>query len=80
MNTRKYFKDSKEVKRVLRKYIPEYEKTGHFLENISWVAELCSDERLKEACKRAALLGPDNESYSEIYQAINLFSETIPQE
>lgn len=80
MNTRKYFKDSDAVKRELRKYIPEYDKNGPFLEKISWVADLCSDDRLKDACKRAALLGPGNESYSEIYRAINLFSETVPKE
>lgn len=80
MNTRKYFKDSDAVKRVLRQFIPEYDKTGPFLEKISWVADLCSDDRLKDACKRAALLGPGNESYSEIYRAINLFSETVPKE
>lgn len=79
MNTRKYFKDSDAVKHVLRKFIPEYDKTGPFLEKISWVADMCSDDRLKDACKRAASLGPSNESYSEIYRAINLFSETIPK-
>lgn len=80
MNTRKYFKDSDAVMKVLRKFLPGYEKTGSFLETISWVAEMCSNDRLKDACKRAALLGPGNESYSEIYRAINLFSETIPKE
>ena len=78
MNTRKYFKDSEAVTKVLRKFIPGYEKTGSFLEKLSWVADLCSDDRLKEACKRAALLGPKSESYSEIYRAINLFTETLP--
>ena len=75
MNTRKYFQDSDAVKRVLRRFIPEYDKTGSFLEKISWVADMCADNRLQDACKRAALLGPSNESYSEIYRAIHLFSE-----
>lgn len=80
VNTRKYFKNSDAVIKILRKFIPGYEKAGSFLENISWVAELCSDARLKDACKRAALLGSGNESYSEIYRAIHLFSETAPKE
>jgi hypothetical protein len=79
MNTRRYFKDSDAVIKVLRKFVPGYEKTGSFLEKLSWVADLCADDRLKEACKRAALLGPGNESYSEIYRAINLFTETSPK-
>ncbi len=75
LNTRKYFKDSDSVITVLRKYIPEYKKTGAFLEKLSWVADLCSDSHLKDACERAALGGHEDESYSEIYKAINLFSE-----
>lgn len=78
MNTRKYFKDSDSVIKVLKKYIPEYEKTGSFLERLSWVADLCSDSHLKEACKRAALLKPGDESYTKIHHAINLFTETAP--
>lgn len=80
MNTQKYFKNSDAVIKVLRKFLPGYEKTGSFLEKISWATDLCADDRLKEACKRAALLEPGNESYSEIYRAINLFSETQPSQ
>ena len=79
MNTRKYFKDSDSVITVLRKFIPGYEKTGAFLEKLTWVADLCADERLKEACRRASLLGPGNDAYSEIYKVIELFSETTPR-
>ncbi len=76
MNTSKYFKDSDAVIKVLRKFIPNYEKNGSFLEKQDWVAEMSSDARQSEACKRAALLGPQDESYSEIYKAIALFAET----
>lgn len=79
LNTRKYFKDSQAVIRVLRKYIPGYEKNGAFLYKMQWVTDICSDEKLKLACKRASLLGPLNESYSEIYRAIDLFEETAPK-
>ena len=79
MNTSKYFKDSDTVIRVLKKFIPEYEKTGAFLEKLSWVADMNSDERLQDACNRASRLGLGDESYSLIYRAINLFNETAPK-
>ena len=77
MNTRRYFKDSDAVSKVLMKFIQGYTKTGPFLEKQNWVAEMSTDERQNDACKRAALLGPQNESYSEIYKAIALFAETV---
>lgn len=76
MNTRKYYKDAGAVVSALRKFIPGYEKTGAFLEKQKWVAEMSTDDKLNDARKRAALLGPQDESYSEIYQAIALFAET----
>ena len=76
INTSKYFKDTDAVIKVLRKFIPGYNKTGAFLEKQSWVADMSTDEKQSEACKRAALLGPQNESYSELYRAIALFAET----
>ena len=77
MNTRKYFKDSDSIIRVLKKFIPGYEKTGAFLEKLAWVADMASDERMKDACDRASRLGPGDESYSMIHRAITLFNETI---
>ena len=77
MNTSKYFKDSDAVIKVLKKFIPEYDKTGTFLEKQSWVAKMSTDKMQNDACKRAALLGPQDESYSEIYKAIVLFAETV---
>ena len=77
MNTRRYFKDSDAVSKVLTKFIQGYNKTSPFLEKQNWVAEMSTDERQKDACKRATLLGPQNESYSEIYKAIALFAETV---
>ena len=65
------------VEIVLKKYIPGYNKTGDFLEKKSWVAQLSTDDKLNEACRRASLLGPTDESYSEIYKAIALFVETV---
>ena len=76
LNTRKYFKDSEAVIRVLKKFIPEYAKTSAFLEKIKWVTDLNAGEKLDSACNRAALIGPKDESYSEIYRAIELFKAT----
>lgn len=41
---------------------------------------MSTDGKQSEACKRAALLGPQNESYSELYKAIALFAETLLKE
>lgn len=78
VNTRKYFKNSESVIKVLKKFIPGYEKTAAFLEKLNWVDSMSSYEHLKNACARAVLLGPGDESYSLIYRAINLFKDTIP--
>ena len=79
MNTRKYFKDSNSIIKVLRKFIPGYEKTGAFIEELAWVADMTSDERMIDACDRASRLGPGDESYSMIHRAIALFNESIPE-
>lgn len=79
LNTRKYFKDSQAVIRILKKYIPGYEKTGAFLEKRQWVTGMSTEEKLQQACRRAALLSPTSESYSEVYRAIKLFEETVPK-
>lgn len=76
-NTSKYFKDADAIIMILKKFIPSYDKTSTFLEKKSWVAEMISDEKQSEACQRAALHGPQGESYSEIYKAIALFAETV---
>lgn len=80
LDTRKYFRDSDAVIKVLNKFIDGYEKSGHFLEKSTWVAEMVADDKLNSACKRAAQLGPESQSYSEIYKAIALFAQrAIPE-
>ena len=59
LNTAKYFADSKAVIVKLREWLPEYRKTGRFLEKRKWVEDLCSDGRLDEA---------------NVYKAITLFA------
>lgn len=76
VNTNRYFQDSEAVIRILRKFITNYDKSGIFLEKSQWVAEMSTEARLGDACKHAAALALESESYSEIHLAIKLFSET----
>lgn len=70
----KYFTDSKAVIGKLREWLPEYRKTGRFLEKRKWVEDLCRDGRLEEACVRASAMKADSQSYSNVYKAITLFA------
>ena len=70
----KYFADSKAVIVKLREWLPEYRKTGRFLEKRKWVEDLCSDGRLDVACVRASAMKEDSQSYSNVYKAITLFA------
>lgn len=45
MNTSKYFKNVDAVIKVLKKFIPSYEKTGSFLKKQSWGAEMSTNEK-----------------------------------
>ena len=72
-NTNRFFKDSAATEQELRKYIPDYEKKERFLQNIKWVSDLCSEEKLELAKTRAKAFGHDGESYSEIYKAFEFF-------
>lgn len=70
----KYFADSKAVIVKLREWLPEYRKTGRFLEKRKWVEDLCRDGRLDVACVRTSAMKEDSQSYSNVYKAITLFA------
>lgn len=74
-NTNRFFKDSSATENELCKYIPDYEKKAAFLQNIKWVADLCSEEKLELAKTRAKTFGHEGESYSEIYKAFDFFEK-----
>ena len=74
LNTAKYFTDSKAVIVKLREWLPEYRKTGRFLEKRKWVEDLCRDGRLDVACVRASAMKEDSQSYSNVYKAVTLFA------
>jgi hypothetical protein len=74
-NTNRSFKDAKAVEDVLKKYIPDYEKTTQFLEKEKWVCDLCADEKFDLAMKRAQSFSSDSGSYTNIYKAFLFFKE-----
>ena len=67
--TNKYYKDADTVQRMLRKFIPLYEKKEDFLKTEKWVADMCSDGKLGKAIANAKQFGTTGESYSLIYKA-----------
>lgn len=74
-NTNRFFKDSGEVARELRKELPDYEKTTHYLEKEKWVADLCHDNKLELAIRRSMDFGNESPSYSNIYKAFIKFRQ-----
>lgn len=77
IETSKHFHDSDEVASALRRFIPTFQKHNSFLEKVQWVDDLCKDDKLAAACKRAKLLCQNEQSgsYSNVFKAIELFME-----
>lgn len=75
LETSRHFNSSAEVTAVLRRSLPAFQKSGTFLDKVQWVAELCADNKLMLACKRARAISekPQSESYSNVFKAIDLF-------
>lgn len=69
INTNRFFGTSKSVIAELVKFIPKFDKNESFLSNKKWVDDMCQDERLINACKRAKQLGSEGESYSNLWKA-----------
>ena len=76
LNTSKYFNDSKEVIQALRRWLPEYSKSGAMLEKPQWVLNLCSEGKLEKARATAESLTLESPSYSNIHKAIELFEKS----
>ena len=72
-NTNRFFTDSAATEQELRKFIPDYEKKEKFLQNIKWVSDLCSENKLELAKTRAKEFGHNGDSYSEVYKAFEFF-------
>jgi hypothetical protein len=75
LNTNKHFNTSDDVIEVLRKYIPDFSKQEKFLSQEKWVANMLSEDRLKQACQRAEAMGIEGASYSNVYRAFAIFEK-----
>jgi hypothetical protein len=75
LNTNKHFNTSDDVIEVLRKYIPDFSKQEKFLSQEKWVANMLSEDRLKQACQRAEAMGIEGASYSNVYKAFAIFEK-----
>lgn len=76
LETSRHFQNSEDVINALHRWLPEFQKSGSFLEKPQWVAELCADNKLQNACNRAKTIyqKADGESYSNVFKAIELFT------
>jgi hypothetical protein len=57
---------------LLKTYISNYKKTEVFLEKEKWVKDLCSENQLAEAIKRASQYQYESGSYSNVYKAFEI--------
>jgi hypothetical protein len=72
LDTNRIFKNSNEVEELLKTYISNYKKTEVFLEKEKWVKDLCSENQLAEAIKRASQYQYESGSYSNVYKAFEI--------
>jgi hypothetical protein len=63
--TTRPFRNAEEVEKVLKKHIPDYDKSRKFLEQENWVKELCNEGKLEEACKHATQTIEHKEAHPE---------------
>jgi hypothetical protein len=71
-NTNRHFNDAKFAETALKKYINDYEKTAQFLEKEKWVSDLCANDKLQQAIKRAENFEKGNGSYTNINEAFDV--------
>lgn len=74
-NTNRYYGTSQAVIEDLKNFIPQYDKAEKFLQQEKWVAEMTGEGRLEEACARAEAFGTDGESYSKVFEVINVIAK-----
>jgi hypothetical protein len=73
--TYRHFSTSKEVEKALKKHMTDYTKTSKFLEKDKWVRDLCAEEKLEQAIKRANC-SKSSGSYSNMYKAFDILLKT----
>ncbi len=74
-NTNRYYGTSQAVIEDLKNFIPQYDKAEKFLQQEKWVAEMTGEGRQEEACARAEAFGTDGESYSKVFEVINVIAK-----
>lgn len=77
LDTSRHFQNSDDVVNALHRWLPEFQKSGSFLEKPQWVVDLCKDNKLQVAYDRAKTIDhkANRESYSNVFKAIELFNE-----
>jgi hypothetical protein len=71
-NTHRHFHDAKAAEVALKKYMNDYEKTTRFLEKEKWVRDLCAEDKLKDAIKRAKCFEAGNGSHTNMNEAFDV--------
>ena len=74
------FNTSNEVVKEIKEYNSQFDKNGKFLENDSWVKDLCDGKRLWQAIERCKqqeekVNRGESVSYSKVYKAIELLEK-----
>ena len=74
------FNTSNDVVKEIKKYNSQFDKSEKFLENDSWVKDLCDGKRLWQAIERCKqqedkVNKGDSVSYSKVYKAIELLEK-----
>lgn len=84
IKTTKEFLNAKEAERELKKFISKYTKNGkNFLEKSKWVSDLCNNDKMKLAIKRASQILKQKEKedvgrhfpFTKVHQGISLFEK-----
>ena len=75
LDSNRHFKDAKKAELALRRYLEEYEKTATFLEKEKWVKNLCADNKLELAIRRAKKCSKETGSYSDVYKVFEVLAK-----
>ena len=74
-NTNKYLRTSGDAIKALKKYIPQFDKKIHFLEQAKWVEDLIKENKMNKAMQRAEKFGRNGSSYTDVWKAIKKIND-----
>ena len=74
-NTNKYLRTSGDAIKALKKYIPQFDKKIHFLEQAKWVEDLIKENKMNKAMQRAEKFGRNGSSYKDVWKAMKIINE-----